>query len=91
MKSFKFSHHAKRRHQQRGYRLSDLAFVAEHGSTVRDGILLTSQDVLDLERSAKDLIARAHRLENTFMPTADDTVKTVFKATRRQAKRRLRN
>ncbi|RWD44088.1 hypothetical protein [Mesorhizobium sp.] len=84
MTKLQLSQHALVRMQQRGRRPTDIEFILQFGTDVNEGVLLTKKDVQDIQQAARRTIDLAQRLCGTVVPIADDTVKTVFKSTRRQ-------
>jgi len=87
--TFYTSHHARVRMQQRGRRQTDVDFVLEYGTETSEGIILSNKDASVIERQARKMIERAHRLRGTYIPIAGDVVKTVFKASPHQQRRYL--
>jgi hypothetical protein len=77
--SLHLSAHADGRLRQRGLRASDVALVLEHGTPVRDGVLLRGRDVAAAEAEMKRTLARLHRLRGTFVALAGGTVLSVYR------------
>lgn len=89
MNNLRISNHAASRMQQRGFRVADIDFVVKHGSQVGDGYVLSDSDTAELEAEARATLETARRLRGTYVPRAEQTVKTVFKASRKQLARLL--
>ena len=82
------SRHAIERMQRRGRRVDEIAFVLEHGTSVESGVMFTEKDRAAIEHKARYLLHMAKAVCGVYLPMADDTVKTVFRASRRQQRRR---
>ncbi len=84
--------HAEARCGQRGFRKNDLKLIAEYGTETKSGFLLTNKDIIKVERQFKKILADLSRLQNAFIPMAEDgiTTKTVFRATKEQRRRETR-
>ena len=76
--------------QQRGFGPTDIAFVLDHGTPTKDGYVLSSDDVERLCAEAHNVISSAGRLKGALVAIAGDTVKTVFRSSRRQQRLLLR-
>ena len=77
---------------QRGFRETDLELINQYGTMTDGGVLLTRKDIAEFERRSKRLLDRLSKLQNAFIPTAEDgnTAKTVFRATKKQRRRQTR-
>lgn len=73
--------------QQRGVKEHDLKLVAQFGTETSEGLILTRKDVAEVEREAKRLVNRLSRLQDVFVATEGETMKTAFCATRQQRRR----
>lgn len=89
MADFGLSNHARIRAQQRGLRFADIDFVVRYGSQVRDGYVLSDADAAELESEARSMLETASRLRGIYVPFTAQTVKTVFRANRKQLSRLL--
>ncbi|MCY4642367.1 MAG: hypothetical protein OXC41_06690 [Gammaproteobacteria bacterium] len=76
--------HIRTRCQQRGIKERDLKLVAQFGTETPKGLILTRKDVAEVEREAKRLMNRLSRLQDVFVATEGETMKTAFRATKRQ-------
>lgn len=83
----RISRHAATRMQQRGCRADVVAFVMQHGTQVGDGVLFTAHDCEAIEREARYLLTMVGKVRGIYLPIVDGTVKTVFRASRRQQRR----
>lgn len=76
--------HIRVRCQQRGIQEHDLKLVAQFGTETSKGLILTRKDVAEVEREAKRLVNRLSRLQDVFVATEGETMKTAFRATKQQ-------
>ena len=83
------SRHAEERARQRGYRLSDVPLIAEYGTPVHDGFILTPRDVERVQGEMKRLLDRLRRLVNVFVPVAEDTAMSIYRPATPKRRRRL--
>ncbi len=79
--------HIQARCQQRGIQEHDLKLVAQLGTETPKGLILTRKDVAEVEREAKRLVIWLSRLQDVFVATEGETMKTAFHATRQQRRR----
>lgn len=89
MLKIELSRHAQARMRQRGLRNEDILFVCEHGTDTGRGILLTTDDVANLEAEARHTLALAQRLKNVLVVINASTVKTAFRTSPSQQSRML--
>ena len=87
---FTLSRHAATRASQRGYRATDLALVAEFGTSTPDGALLLRRDVEQIRCEVTRLLARLDRLVGTAVILREETLVSVFRVTRAQRRRMVR-
>ena len=81
--------HIRSRCQQRGIRERDLNLITLFGTATPKGLILTRKDIAAVEREAKRLLNRLSHLQDVFVATDGGTMKTAFRATRRQRRREL--
>ena len=85
----RLTRHVGERAQQRGYLGSDICFVLEHGTPVKDGVLLTRKDANHLISDLKFRMTVAERLAGTRIIEKDGDIITVFRPDKRQTRRLL--
>lgn len=104
MNSVRATRHAQRRLRQRGFRRSDLTLVVTYGTEVREGYILLNKDVDDLAAQSrlrgrqteevdvgpKLLAERCQRLVGTFIPRAEGSLLSIYRAGPRKMARLLR-
>lgn len=83
--------HVRSRCQQRGIRETDLDLVAQYGTETSEGVILTRKDIAVVEREFKRLINRLSKLEDVFVATDGEIMKTVFRATKQQRRSQVGN
>ena len=76
--------HIHTRCQQRGIKERDLNLIAQFGTETPKGLILTRKNITEVEREAKRLVNRLSRLQDVFVATNGETMKTAFRAKRRQ-------
>lgn len=84
------SGHAAMRARQRGYRASDLELVERYGTVTSRGVVLLRSDVERLRQNQARLLSRLDRLVGSAVIVRDDTVVSVFRATRMQRRKWVR-
>ncbi len=67
--------------------MDDLMLVAQFGTETSRGLILTRKDVAEVEREAQRLVNRLSRLQDVFVATEGETMKTAFRARRSQRRR----
>jgi len=85
--SFYLTDHAGGRLQQRGARRSDVGVVLEHGTPMRDAVVLTAKDVEVAVAECKRRIAQLERLRGMAVITREASVVTLYRPTAEQLRR----
>jgi hypothetical protein len=88
---YSLSRHAETRMAQRGLSIKDAELIALIGAEVADGFLVRARDCQLIESSLKELLDRVRRLKGKRLVVADDRVVTAYHASRRKARRLMRN
>ncbi len=82
-----FTQHILRRTQQRSVKESDLGLVFEFGTDTARGTILTKKDILEVEREAKYLVDRLHKMKDVFVAADGADLITTYRATKKQIRR----
>ena len=83
--------HVQARCQQRGVKERDLDLIVQYGTETPNGLILTRKDIAEVEREVKRLMNRLSRLQDVFVATDGKTMKTTYRATRRQRRFQVGN
>ena len=81
---YELNEHIRERCQQRGIKERDIELIARFGTTTSKGLILTRKDIAEVEHETKRLLSRLSRLQDVFVATDGKTMKTAYRATRRQ-------
>ena len=79
----KLTRHAVARMSQRGYSTHDIELIRLFGSPVRDGVLVTREDVEALTRD----LQRLQRIEGTLLVEAEGMAVTIYRTSRSRRRR----